>query len=154
MQQSTVIRLKLIVTNRRRTPYGFDFVAESSQLPGYSRQGLSAGGHRQHGSRINNYRLYRSPPSATMTTICMRLAGAMSRNIISYISNFDACGRFRISSLRSTCGLCVAYCAHPISIVRHLDNRHSVEHNDGLERELRGARNPHQHLLPLFLRLA
>ena len=178
------------------------------------------------------YRTYRLPTFATTTQLCMRLTGAMRRrNIVSYISYFNACGRFRISSLRTERGPCVAYCAHPTSIVRasvsstksakrsrhmawkrgtsqgqlsryqldptqrvatrldqgrrgvlvifegfqrqldipivsqrghadeqskdvNLDNRHSVEHQDGRERELKGARNSRQHLLPLFLKLA
>ena len=65
------------MANRRRTPYGFDFVAEPSQLPEYSRQRLSAG--CIDSMVAESYRTYRLSTSAAMTQLCMRSTGATKR---------------------------------------------------------------------------
>jgi hypothetical protein len=104
------------VTNRRRTPYGFDYVAEPSQLPGYSRQGLSAG--CIDSMVAEGYRTYRLSTPDAMTRLHAANRGLEARNIISYISYANACGRYCISIITNRtwaayCLLCASYLYRP-----------------------------------------
>ena len=74
MHQSTVVEAVAYSGESAKDPYGFDFVAEPSQLPEYSRQGRSAG--CIDSMVAESYRTYRLSTSAAMTQLRMRLTGA------------------------------------------------------------------------------